>query len=267
MRTPAESCRSTDLYSRLTFAIVTALAVFVTSIAGPPAARERERFRMPEQRMEEKKPRVRLYIEPVLYSTGSTSTEEQEIELTEYSGITVHEMENEFSHVGFGIDPLTIGIGADFFITDALFIGPHLSYGSNSKDSKSGTDDEKDTAETSVYNAMLRAGGLFSMGRLVKGSVRGGVGYYGRTDNEKNYSSSGTLLVDDVYKESALTWSLAAMVHFMLVPQASLDLGIRYFNIAAHDIEVDWKEDDTDFSHETDALSFFSIIGGLSIFL
>ena len=267
MRIPAVSCRSTNIYSPMALAILTALAVLGALLAAPPAAQARERFRMPGNEIEEKKPRVRLYIEPVIYSNGSTSTEEQDIEITEYSGVTVHEMENDFSHLGFGIDPLSVGIGADFFITDAFFIGPLISYGGNSRESKSGTDGGRDKVETSVYNAMIQAGGLFSMGRMVKGSVRGGVGYYGRSDNDKSYSSSGTLQIDDEYTESALTWNVAAMVHFMLVPQASLDLGLRYFNIAAHDIEINWKEDDTKFSHETDALSAFSVIGGLSIFL
>ena len=254
-------CRKTAV------AILTVLVSFGMLSTDPPAAQARDRY-APMELGPEKRPIVRLYVEPVLFAMGSSATDEQDVEIDENTKVTVHESETDFSHTGLGIDPLTIGIGADFLIANSFFIGPYIAYGSTTGETTDGTDGREDKGEHSTYNLMLQAGGIFSLGGdSVKASIRGGVGYYGRTDNSKSYSTSGTLQVDDVYEESALSWTAAAIIHFMVVEQASLDLGVRYMNIAAHDIDVDWKQDDTKFSHETDAMGFFSVIAGLSVFL
>lgn len=121
------------------------------------------------------KPTVRLYIEPSIYTTGSSSTDEQELELSKYSGITVHDTETDFSTVGMGTHPVTVAMGADFFISRVFFVGPHIGYGSTERKSKDHTNDERENSDSSTYNLMVQGGGLFALGNTVKGSIRGGI--------------------------------------------------------------------------------------------
>jgi opacity protein-like surface antigen len=257
--------RSTYFHRTGTIAFLAAAMLCGLCPVATPTALAQAHFG-PAKRQPEKHS-VRLYIEPTIYGTGSSSTDEQDMKINEYTTVTAHNTETDFSMMGLGVQPLAIAMGADFFVTPMFFLGPHISYGSTDRESTDHSSNDRDVAEGKSYNLMVQGGALFNLGDgIVKGSLRGGVGYYGNTDTRQIFDS-GSLELDDVYEESALSWSVAAIVHFMLARKASLDLGVRYLNVGAHDIEANWKEDDTKFSHETNSSTLFSLLLGLSLYL